>query len=95
MLGDEAIQAFISREEGLVLKLFGRHLLDPDGVHAHYREDCPRVRHLHPGELREGSAARRTRCPCCTDLAARKKARILPWRRRLDPIEVGKTGARG
>jgi hypothetical protein len=59
-----------------VLKLFGYGLLDPDGVHAHDREDCPRVRRLHPDELRVGPTAIRSNCPCCSDIAARKKFRI-------------------
>jgi hypothetical protein len=59
-----------------MLKLFGIGLLDPDGVHAHYREDCPRVRRLHPGELRAGLTVIRNNCPCCSDIAARKKSRV-------------------
>jgi hypothetical protein len=61
-----------------VPKLFGFGLLDPDGVHVHYRDDCPRVRRLHPGELRNGPTANRTRCPCCSDVAAGKNSRIIP-----------------
>ena len=37
-----------------MLTLLGRGLLDPDGVHTHSREDCPRVRRLHPEEFRGG-----------------------------------------
>jgi hypothetical protein len=58
-----------------MLKLLGRYLLDPDGVHAHPRDDCPRVRLLHPGELRAGFPIRRTRCPACTELSASNKVR--------------------
>jgi hypothetical protein len=76
LLTGGAISGFYSGEEGIVLKLFGFGLLDPDGVHAHYREDCPRVRRLHPGELRVGLTAIRSHCPCCSDIAARKKSRI-------------------
>jgi hypothetical protein len=72
----EPISRLHSGEEGIVLKLFGYGLLDPDGVHAHDREDCPRVRRLHPGELRVGLTAIRSHCPCCSDIAARKKSRI-------------------
>ena len=57
-----------------MLKLFGHVLLDPDGVHAHFRDDCPRVRRLHPGELRASFMRRRTECPACTALSAPKKA---------------------
>ncbi len=58
-----------------MLKLFGHSLLDPDGVHAHSRDDCPRVRRLHPGELRSGFSARRTQCPVCAELVAAKRPR--------------------
>jgi hypothetical protein len=58
-----------------MLKLFGHGLLDPDGVHAHFRDDCPRVRRLHPGELRAGFSSRRTECPACIELSALKKLR--------------------
>ena len=37
-----------------MLRWIGQRLLDPDGVHAHFREDCPRVRLLRPGEMRAG-----------------------------------------
>jgi hypothetical protein len=60
-----------------MLKVFGRGLLDPDGVHAHSRDDCPRVRRLHPGELRGGFRAGRTQCPACTDISQREKPRTL------------------
>jgi len=56
-------------------KLLGRGLLDPDGVHTHSREDCPRVRHLHPEEIRGGFTVGRTRCPACLDMSPRKKPR--------------------
>ena len=56
-----------------MLKLLAHGLLDPDGVHAHYRDDCPRVRRLHPGDMRPGFTRRRTECPTCLDLAERKK----------------------
>jgi hypothetical protein len=58
-----------------VLKLLAHGLLDPDGVHAHFRDDCPRVRRLHPGEMRSGFALRRAHCPACTALAERKNPR--------------------
>jgi hypothetical protein len=58
-----------------MLKLLAYGLLDPDGVHAHFRDDCARVRRLHPGEMRSGFALRRTRCPACTSVAERKKPR--------------------
>jgi hypothetical protein len=58
-----------------MLKLLAHGLLDPDGVHAHFRDDCPRVRHLHPGDMRPGFTLRRTQCPTCTDMAERKKSR--------------------
>jgi hypothetical protein len=58
-----------------MLKLFGQALLDPDGVHAHFRDDCPRVRRLHPGELRAGFTSGRRDCPTCADLSAPKKPR--------------------
>jgi hypothetical protein len=61
--------------EGPMLKLFGHALLDPDGVHAHSRDDCPRVRRLHPGELRAGFTAGRTDCPSCLELRAPKQRR--------------------
>lgn len=64
-----------------MLELFGRGLLDPDGVHTHPREDCPRVRRLHPGELRGGFTSGRTRCPACAEMTAKdargKPARVL------------------
>lgn len=56
-----------------MLTLLGRGLLDPDGVHTHSREDCPRVRRLHPEEFRGGFTLGRTRCPACTDMSKRKK----------------------
>jgi hypothetical protein len=56
-----------------MIKALSRGLLDPDGVHTHTREDCPRVRRLHPGELRGGFNAGRTHCPTCTELSLRKK----------------------
>ena len=58
-----------------MLKLLGHGLLDPDGVHAHFRVDCPRVRHLHPGDMRAGFTRGRAHCPNCTALAERKKSR--------------------
>jgi hypothetical protein len=58
-----------------MLKLFGHVLLDPDGVHAHFRDDCPRVRRLHPGELRASFTGRRAECPACAALSAPKKPR--------------------
>ena len=58
-----------------MLKLFGQALLDPDGVHAHFRDDCPRVRRLHPGEMRAGFGAGRTDCPACAELSAPRKPR--------------------
>ena len=58
-----------------MLTLTGRRLLDPDGMHAHFREDCPRVRHLHPGDMRLGFAGRRLPCPTCTELAERTTPR--------------------
>ena len=58
-----------------MLGLFGQALLDPDGVHAHFREDCPRVRFLDPREMRFGFTARRARCPTCTEVAERKALR--------------------
>jgi hypothetical protein len=58
-----------------MLKLISHGLLDPDGVHAHFRDDCPRVRHLHPGDMRLGFTRRRTHCPACTDVAERQKSR--------------------
>ena len=58
-----------------MLKVLAHGLLDPDGVHAHFRDDCPRVRYLHPGDMRPGFTLRRTHCPACTDVAERKKAR--------------------
>jgi hypothetical protein len=58
-----------------MLGLIGQGLLDPDGVHAHFRDDCPRVRLLHPGDMRLGFTLRRTSCPNCTELAERKKPR--------------------
>jgi hypothetical protein len=58
-----------------MLKLLAHGLLDPDGVHAHFRDDCPRVRQLHPGDMRSGFTLRRTLCPACTDVAERKKLR--------------------
>ena len=57
-----------------MLTLFGL-LLDPDGLHAHTRSDCPRVRRLHPGELRAGFMAGRLECPSCAELASRAKPR--------------------
>jgi hypothetical protein len=60
-----------------MLMLFVTALLDPDGVHAHSRHDCPRVRRLHPGELRAGFRARRAECPSCLDLAASRKPRAV------------------
>ena len=60
-----------------MLRWIGQGLLDPDGIHAHFREDCPRVRLLHPGELRHGFTARRARCPVCTEQAERKQLRRL------------------
>ncbi|HUR95473.1 MAG TPA: hypothetical protein VMY76_12860 [Gemmatimonadales bacterium] len=60
-----------------MLNLFNRSLLDPDGVHAHFRDDCPRVRRLHPGEMREGTKSGRTSCPNCTALSHRKKPRTF------------------
>ena len=67
-----------------MLGLIGQGLLDPDGVHAHFREDCPRVRHLHPGDMRLGFILRRTSCPTCTELAERKKLqRVATARARL------------
>ena len=60
-----------------MLKLIATGLLDPDGVHAHFRDDCPRVRHLHPGDMRLGFTRRRTHCPACTDVAERKKSRAM------------------
>lgn len=65
-----------------MLKLLFRGLLDPDGVHAHFRDDCPRVRHLHPGDMRLGFTRRRTHCPACAALADRKKARTATRARR-------------
>jgi hypothetical protein len=56
-----------------MLKLLAFGLLDPDGVHAHFRNDCTRVRRLHPGEMRSGFALRRNHCPDCSALAERKK----------------------
>ena len=56
-----------------MLKLLAHGLLDPDGVHAHFRDDCPRVRHLHPGDMRPGFTLRRTCCPARSALAQRKK----------------------
>jgi hypothetical protein len=56
-----------------MLKLLAHGLLDPDGVH--FRDDCPRVRHLHPGDMRLGFTRRRTHCPACTDVAEREKSR--------------------
>lgn len=58
-----------------MLRWLGRNLLDPDGVHAHFREDCPRVRLLHPGELRSGFIGKRAACPACTEVAERKQLR--------------------
>ena len=58
-----------------MLRFLGQGLLDPDGVHAHFREDCPRVRYLHPGEMRLGFIGRRASCPACTELAERKQMR--------------------
>ena len=58
-----------------MLGLIGQGLLDPDGVHAHFRDDCPRVRLLHPGDMRPGFILRRTSCPSCTEVAERKKLR--------------------
>ena len=58
-----------------MFKLFGHALLDPDGVHAHFRDDCPRVRRLHPGELRAAFWSGRTDCPNCTAMSAPKKLR--------------------
>ena len=58
-----------------MLGLIGQGLLDPDGVHAHFRDDCPRVRLLHPGDMRLGFMLRRTSCPTCTEVAERKKLR--------------------
>lgn len=58
-----------------MLKLLAHGLLDPDGVHAHFRDDCPRVRYLHPGEMRPGFTRHRTDCPACIDLADRKRPR--------------------
>jgi hypothetical protein len=58
-----------------MLKLFGHALLDPDGVHAHSRDDCPRVRRLHPGELRAWFTVGRTDCPSCLELLAPKRPR--------------------
>lgn len=58
-----------------MLTLLGQSLLDPDGVHAHFRDDCPRVRRLHPGELPTGRASGRTQCPTCTELSHPKKRR--------------------
>jgi hypothetical protein len=75
-----------------MLMLIGHGLLDPDGVHAHFRDDCPRVRHLHPGEMRPGFARRRIACPNCTDLAEREKlrpnarARRTAGRQRLEAV---------
>lgn len=60
-----------------MLKLISHGLLDPDGVHAHFRDDCPRVRHLHPGDMRLGFTRRRTDCPVCTDVAERQKSRAV------------------
>jgi hypothetical protein len=59
-----------------MLTLLVRGLFDPDGVHAHFRDDCPRVRRLHPGELRSGFTLRRAPCPACTEVAMAKKPRI-------------------
>jgi hypothetical protein len=56
-----------------MLRLLAHALLDPDGVHAHFREDCPRVRRLHPGELRASLRTGRTHCPACLELAQAKK----------------------
>jgi hypothetical protein len=58
-----------------MLKLIAFGLLDPDHVHAHFRDDCPRVRHLHPGDMRLGFTRRRTDCPACTEAAERQKSR--------------------
>ena len=58
-----------------MLTLLVRGLLDPDGVHAHFREDCPRVRRLHPGELRGGFTVLHTPCPTCIELAMAKRRR--------------------
>ena len=60
-----------------MLKLFGHGLLDPDGMHTHYRDDCPRVRRLHPGELRAGFSSGRAECPACSELSAAKKLRTI------------------
>jgi hypothetical protein len=60
-----------------MLRLFVHALLDPDGVHAHSRDDCPRVRRLHPGELRGGSRAGRRDCPSCIEIAESKKPRSI------------------
>jgi hypothetical protein len=54
--------------------LFGL-LLDPDGLHTHTRSDCPRVRRLHPGELRAGLTTGRLECPSCAELASPAKSR--------------------
>lgn len=59
-----------------MIKALSRGLLDPDGVHTHTREDCPRVRRLHPGELRGGFNVGRTRCPTCAELSRRKKSAV-------------------
>jgi hypothetical protein len=58
-----------------MLRWIGQRLLDPDGVHAHFREDCPRVRLLRPGEMRSGFTGRRASCPACIELAERKQLR--------------------
>jgi hypothetical protein len=58
-----------------MLNVLGRGLLDPDGVHTHSRDDCPRVRRLHPEELRGGFTAGRTQCPNCADLIQRETRR--------------------
>ena len=58
-----------------MLRLFGHALLDPDGVHAHFRDDCPRVRRLHPGDMRAGFTAGRADCPSCVELTAPPKPR--------------------
>ena len=60
-----------------MLKLIAHGLLDPDGVHAHFRDDCPRVRHLHPGDMRLGFTRRRTDCPACAEVAERQKSRSV------------------